>query len=135
MPYNGLVSGKILNYQMFQIFFYETEKGKRPAEEFLLSLNPKMRAKMTGLIGILGERGNELRMPYSEYLGDGIFELRCIQGSDITRVLYFFYVGRTIILTGGFVKKQQKTPKSELRLAKLRKKDFLKRYGDNNEDI
>ena len=120
---------------MFHVIFYETEEGKRPAEEFLLELNPKMRAKVAGLIGILGEKGNELRMPYSRHLEEGIFELRCIQGSDITRVLYFFYVGRTIVLTGGFVKKQQKTPKSELKIAKLRMKDFLKRYGDGNEDI
>jgi phage-related protein len=31
-----------------------------------------------------------IREPYSKHIGDGIFELRCKFGSDITRVLYFF---------------------------------------------
>lgn len=51
------------------------------------SVNPKM----YGLLGILQEKGNMLREPYSKHLDDGIFELRCKFGSDITRVLYFFY--------------------------------------------
>ena len=32
-----------------------------------------------------------LREPYSKSLGDGIFEIRAKVGTDITRVLYFFY--------------------------------------------
>ena len=39
------------------------------------------------------------------------------QGSNITRVLYFFYIGKKIIATNGFVKKTQKTPPKELKLA------------------
>ena len=38
------------------------------------------------------------------------------QGSNITRVLYFFYIGKKIIATNGFVKKTQKTPPKELKL-------------------
>lgn len=57
-------------------------------------------------------------MPYSEYPEDGIFEIRAKQGSGITRVLYFFYSGSRIILTNGFVKKTQKTPKKEIIMAK-----------------
>ena len=45
--------------------------------------------------------------------GEGIFELRAKVGSDITRVLYFFYVERHIILTNGFIKKTQKTPRKK----------------------
>lgn len=48
-----------------------------------------MRVKIFGLLKILQEKGNMLREPYGKYLGDGIFELRCIFGSDITIVLYF----------------------------------------------
>ena len=57
-----------------------------------------------------------LREPYSKHLDDGIFELRCKFGSDITRVLYFFYYEGKIILTNGFVKKTQKTPKEEIQI-------------------
>lgn len=66
-------------------------------------------------------------MPYSEELQDGIFELRAKVGSDISRVLYFFMVGRKIILTNGFIKKTQKAPKSEIEKAKRYRDDYLSR--------
>ena len=46
------------------------------------------------------------------------FELRAKVGSDISRVLYFFVVGRTVVLTNGFIKKTQKTPSAEIEKAK-----------------
>jgi len=49
------------------------------------------------------------------------------QSSNITRILYFFYIGRRIILTNGFVKKIQKTPHNEIELAKKYRKDYLER--------
>ena len=65
---------------------------------------------------------------------DGIFELRCKQGSNITRVLYFFYIGKKIIATNGFVKKTQKTPPKELKLAKERRADWLERHKEVRDD-
>lgn len=112
----------------FKIEFYETEDGKEPVKEFLDSLDDKMAAKLIGLMEVLEEKGTELRKPYSEHLEDGIFELRCKQGSNITRELYFFYVGKKIIATNGFVKKTQKTPPREIKLAKERRAEWLKRH-------
>lgn len=111
----------------FELIAYERENGEVPVEEFLNSVNPKMRAKIYGLMGILQEKGNTLREPYSKHLEDGIFELRCKFGSDITRVLYFFYYERKIIMTNGFIKKTQKTPKKEIQIAKDRREDFVER--------
>ncbi len=111
----------------FTIEFYEKENGEIPVEDFLQSLDKKMRAKIAGLMGILQKYGNQLREPYSKHLEDGIFELRGKVGSDITRVLYFFYYGGKIIFTNGFVKKSQKTPASEILKAKVYRKDYLER--------
>ena len=111
---------------MFQLEFYKTEDGKEPVADFLDSLDDKMAAKLIGLMEILEEKGTELRMPYSEHLGDQIFALRCKLGSNITRALYFFYSGRRIIVTNGFVKKTQKTPPCELKLAKERRADWIR---------
>lgn len=111
----------------FEVLFYENENGEFPIEEFLSILDTKMRAKMVGLLEILEEKGNLLREPYSKHLGDGIFELRCQQGNDITRVLYFFYYEGKIVLTNGFVKKTRKTPAAEIKLAKVRRADFIER--------
>lgn len=111
----------------YRILFYETPNGKIPVKEFLDDLDPKMRAKMVQTIAFLQEYGVQARMPYSEHLDDGIFELRAKVGSDISRVLYFFFVGKQIVLTNGFVKKTQKTPPRELDLAKKYRKEFLGR--------
>lgn len=86
-----------------------------------------MRSKMLWLLSILEESGNELREPYSSYLGDHIFELRAKFGSDITRLLYFFYYNGRIIVTNGFVKKTQKTPPQDKALAQKYREIFLER--------
>ena len=114
----------------FQVEFYETEEGVQPAKDFIDSLNMKMRAKMVMTIGLLQDNGYELREPYSKYLDEGIFELRAKVGSDITRVLYFFYVGQNVILTNGFIKKTNKTPPKEIERAKNYRADYLRRKGE-----
>ena len=134
MPYNDIRKRKGRNMDRFTIEFYEKENGDIPVEEFLLSINVKMRAKLVGIMKILQEKGNSLREPYSKYLDDGIFELRGKVGSDISRVLYFFYYDGKIILTNGFVKKTQKTPKVEIERAKTYRDDYIERC-DKNEKI
>ena len=113
----------------FKLIAYEKENGEVPVEKFLESVNPKMRAKIYGLMGILQEKGNMLREPYSKHLEDGIFELRCKFGSDITRVLYFFYYEGRIVLTHGFIKKTQRTPAGEIEKAKKYRRDYIERHG------
>ena len=109
---------------MFKVQFYESESGKKPVDEFLDSLEPKLQAKTVAMMELLEEKGNQLGKPYTEHLGGGIYELRAIQGNNISRSLFFFFVGRRIIITNGFVKKQQKTPPDQIELAKKRREDF-----------
>lgn len=114
----------------YSIEFYSKENGEEPAREFILELEPKMQAKILKILDLLQVNGPYMRLPYSEYLDDGIFEIRAKQGTNISRVLYFFSVGRKIILTNGFVKKTQKTPKKEIELAKKYRKDYEGRLHD-----
>ena len=116
-----------LNVQEYEVIFYDKADGTEPAKDFILSLNKKMRAKMLRTIDLLAVNGVELREPHSKPLDDGIFELRAKVGSDISRVLYFFIVGRRVILTNGFIKKTQKTPPAELERAKRYRADYLGR--------
>lgn len=111
----------------FEIEFYETASGDKPAEEFIDEQEKKMQAKIFRMIGLLKENGSNLRMPYSEHLSEGIFQIRAQAGSDISRVLYFFVVGKKIILTNGFTKKTQETPPAEIELAKKYRADYLNR--------
>ena len=116
---------------IFEVIAYEDVNGKIPVQDFLKQLTPKMRAKMYGMLEILQEKGSMLREPYSKYIEDGIFELRCKFGSDITRVMYFFYYDGKIVLTNGFIKKTQKTPQEEIQIAKKRRIDFIERMAEN----
>ena len=86
-----------------------------------------MFVKVVRTIDMLKQVGPSMRLPYSEHLDDGIFEIRVKQGTNTTRVLYFFFVGKKIILTNGFVKKTQKTPKNELALAKKYRDEYKSR--------
>lgn len=112
---------------MCEIEFYETEDGKCPVQDFLDSQEDKMKAKLFRTIDLLANNGPALREPYSKSIGDGILELRVKQGTDITRVLYFFVVGGKAVLTNGFVKKTKKTPPGEKTLAKKYKDDYERR--------
>ena len=112
------------------IEFFDKENGSEPAKEFIFSLDKKMRTKVLFILDILADNGYELREPYSKHLEDGIFELRAKVGSDISRVLYFFYVGSRIVLTNGFIKKTQKTPEQQIKLAKQYRAEYLKRMED-----
>lgn len=114
----------------FEVEFYETETGSSPALEFLDSLEPKVRAKFVSLLELLESNGNRLRKPYSEHIDDEIFELRCKQGSNIYRIMYFFYYQGKIIMTNGFIKKTQKTPKNIIALAKRYREDYLRQMGE-----
>ena len=40
----------------FEVIAYETENGDNPVEKFLDKLNPKMRAKIFGMLAILQEK-------------------------------------------------------------------------------
>ena len=110
-----------------KVIFYDLPDGSMPAQGFLDSLEIKMQAKMVRTIAFLQENGSDLREPYSEYLQDGILELRAKVGSNISRVLYFFFDGKKAILTHGFIKKTQKTPRKEIDRALRYKEEYFSR--------
>ena len=119
---------------MYTVEFYETEDGKKPVKEYLSSLEPKMHAKVVKMLKVLAEHGRDLREPFTKPLDDGIFELRVIQGSNLSRTLFFFYVGNMIVVTNGFIKKTAKTPPQEIQLAKLRKKDYYRQKKNEEKE-
>lgn len=126
--YNGINDISRCPMRPFEVVFYDLPgSGRKPGVEFLDGLGKKMRAKMARTIALLQDNGPELREPYSKSLGGGLFELRAKVGSDISRVLYFFYVGRTIVLTNGFVKKTRGCPPHVLETARGYRAEYLGR--------
>ena len=113
----------------FEIRFYKDSKGKSPVEEFLLELAESNRVLVAKTRDGIEKLRNRVyhREPLSKHIESGLWELRIRAGNDILRVLYTFEKGRIIILLHSFVKKQQKTPASELEIARKRLKEVKER--------
>ena len=81
-------------------------------ETFLESLNAKEIAKVIRTIELLEEFGNDLGMPHSRHMSDGLLELR-IRGTREIRIFYCFHKKQAILLHA-CIKKTQKTLENEL---------------------
>ena len=94
-------------------------------EEFFIQQREKVKAKIIWTLELIEEleRIPETYLKHIENT-DGLFEIRIQQGSDIFRIFCFFDEGQLIILTNGFQKKTQKTPKNEIEKAIKIKKDY-----------
>ena len=61
---------------------------------------------------------------------DGIYEVRVITTFKSIRILCFFDKGELVVLTKCFLKKTQKTPKKEIKIAERLKKEYMiEKYG------
>jgi len=109
----------------YTCIFYETQDRKSPVEEFIESLDEETQNKFILKQQLLEDLGPQLRYPHTDHIGEGIFELRFKGKEGQARVLFFFFYGKRIIFTHGFVKKTQKTPRKEIEIALKRRKDFL----------
>ena len=93
-------------------------------DEFLDGLPVKVRAKLMKWIERLEEMGPDLPRPYADLVQGKIRELRLVFASNQIRCLYFFD-GRKIILTHGFLKKTDKVPENEIERAINTMKEYF----------
>ena len=105
--------------------YYRDAKGNEPVKEFLNSLSLPAKAKMMRLIELLTERGVLLKEPYARHIKGKLRELRIKDSHGAVRVLYFTYTGRRFILLHGFIKKTEKTPDREIKIAEKRMGDYI----------
>ena len=84
-------------------------------EKFFIKQSKKVKAKIIWTIELIEELE---RVPetYLKHIDStqGLYEIRVKQGRDIFRIFCFFDEGQLIVLTSGFQKKTQKTPKKEI---------------------
>ena len=85
-------------------------------ETFLESLDAKEIAKVVRTIELLEEFGNDLSMPHSRHMSDGLLELR-IRGTREIRIFYCFHKKQAVLLHA-CIKKTQKTLDKELAKAR-----------------
>ena len=110
----------------YEVLFYETDEGRCPARDFLEALPLKVRAKVSKWLDLLKREGPDLPRPYADVVRGKIRELRVSFGGLHHRLLYFFY-GKRIIVTHGFVKKTAAVPEEELARAQRCMDDFTTR--------
>jgi len=113
---------------MREVRFYRSESGNCPVEEFLDSLTGKQAQKVTWVLQLI----EEMEIVSTQYFKkltntDDLWEIRVQSGNNIFRFLGFIDGKEIIILNHAFQKKTQKTPKKEIRIAEIRKKDFFNR--------
>jgi phage-related protein len=116
----------------YKIIFYTDKEGRCPADEFLDGLELKVRAKVEKWMEKLEQYGPNLPRPHADKIKGKIRELRIIFHSNHHRLLFFF-CGKTIVITHGFIKRTWKIPKTEIERAERLMQDFLQRFGKGGE--
>jgi phage-related protein len=90
----------------------------------IMVLPKTLRAHYFNLTDRMADYGANLGEPYTKALGDGLFELRLKGVEGIARVFYCTLVGQRIVMLHSFIKKSQKIPPKEQRIAKTRMKEI-----------
>ncbi|EAZ88073.1 type II toxin-antitoxin system RelE/ParE family toxin [Crocosphaera chwakensis] len=110
-----------------EIIFYQEKADKIPVLDWLNQLkrqDKKGFAKCVARIQQLQDFGHELRRPASDFLRDGIWELRIRQGKIQYRILYFFDGQNIAILGHALVKKGEAVSNADINKAIQRKEKF-----------
>lgn len=105
-----------------QARFYMTAAGRKPVREWILELDKADRIVVGKDIQKV-EFGWPIGMPSCRPLGSGLYEVRSDLAGRIARVI-FCIAGGEMVLLHGFIKKTQKTPATEIELARRRRKEI-----------
>ena len=92
-------------------------------EEEVLALPDTLAARYIVLTRRIVSLGPNLGEPHTQAFGGGLFELRIKGQEGITRVFFCTLTGRRIVMLHSFVKKTQKTPPREIKIAESRMKE------------
>jgi phage-related protein len=110
----------------FAIEYVELANGRKPALEFVDSLDEKAAARIDAFLDRLRVYGNRMEGKFVKKLTKEIFELRVKQFDRIFRVLFFYHPGMLIVVTSGFQKKTEQTPAGEIARAQQLRKLWMK---------
>jgi len=104
--------------------FYCTASGNEPVRAWLKGLDETDR-RIIGQDIAIAEFGWPVGMPVCRSLGSGLYEIRSdLAKGRIARVV-FCVAKKQMVLLHAFIKKTQKTPKSEIDLASRRMKEIV----------
>jgi len=90
----------------------------------IFALPPTLQARYAALSQRMVSDGPNLGEPHTKAFGGGLFELRLKGAEGIARVFFCALVGRRIVMLHSFVKKTDRTPPAERRIAETRLKEI-----------
>ena len=105
----------------YSIIYFSQE-----VQEDIMNLPVTLQARYIGLTDRMIEYGPNLVLPHTDAFGGGLFELRLKGAEGIARVFFCTMIEQKIVMLHSFIKKTQKTPEKELKLAKQRMKELKK---------
>ena len=123
---NGTLKQERNNHEVYQIVFYRSASGREPVRQWLKQLDPVSRKRIGEDLYTL-QLGWPLGMPLARKIETNLWELRSKIVNGITRIMFTEKKGRLILLHG-IIKKSQKLPAADLKLA--RKRLFVVEMGE-----
>lgn len=111
----------------YQLNFYKTSSGKDIITDFIINCENNLKNKIRTSIKIFEDYGLKLlRTKWLKkiYRSPDIYELR-ITGRKQIRFLFIQYNSQVFLIIHAFVKKTQKIPDKELKVALKRAKEFI----------
>ena len=96
----------------WQIIYYNGN-----LQQEILNLPDGLLARYFHLTDLMIEFGSNLGLPHTKAIDKGLFELRIKSKEGVARVFFCTKIGKRIIMLHSFIKKSQKIPKRELKIA------------------
>jgi phage-related protein len=119
---NGTLKHRTNSRKIFQVVFYRSASGREPVRDWLKQLDVRDRKRIGEDLYTL-QLGWPLGMPLARKIETNLWEQRSSIDSGIARIMFTEKKGRLILLHG-FIKKSQKLPASDLKLARRRLSAF-----------
>lgn len=92
-------------------------------QQRILELPDGLAARYIVLTRRMVALGPNLGEPHTKAFGDGLFELRLKGREGIARVFFRTLVGKRIVMLHSFIKKSERTPVRERKIAEARMKE------------
>lgn len=109
------------------IFYYKFISQRAPVLDYLTGLMKKERAKIGAHINLLALNNGKLLPPYAKHIDKELWELRIACVGNQHRIFYCLTSHQEILLLSAFLKKTQKTPRSEIAKAHHYYQDYMQR--------
>jgi phage-related protein len=107
----------------WKVVFYASEDGRDSVVNEIDNFGENDSVKVYKAVELLKAYGHAVLENHIKHIDGKIWEIKI----DRYRVLYFLHREQHYVLVKAFMKKTQKTPKSEIQIAETRYADYLRR--------